>query len=109
MCAKYQNELKIGWSSPMCNFQDRKNKTYNEENSHNDGWFHCNLYLLRGKLFDLTIRRRAAAKRKKLKLVSRGGGGDGELPPEELEEDPEEDSSLNGTGQGGGIWQDPFQ
>ena len=52
----------------------------------------------------MRIRRRAAAKRKKLKLVSRPGGGlgaDGELPPEELEEDPEEDSSLAGTGQGG--------
>ena len=39
--------------------------------------------------------------------MSRPGGGlgaDGELPPEELEEDPEEDSSLAGTGdEGPGI------
>ena len=36
--------------------------------------------------------------------MSRPGGGlgaDGELPPEELEEDPEEDSSLAGTGDEG--------
>ena len=42
--------------------------------------------------------------------MSRPGGGlgaDGELPPEELEEDPEEDSSLAGTGQGDLTWQDP--
>ena len=43
--------------------------------------------------------------------MSRPGGGlgaDGELPPEELEEDPEEDSSLAGTGdEGPGI--DRFQ
>ena len=41
--------------------------------------------------------------------MSRPGGGlgaDGELPPEELEEDPEEDSSLAGTGNEG-TWQGP--
>ena len=42
--------------------------------------------------------------------MSRPGGGlgaDGELPPEELEEDPEEDSSLAGTGDEGPGRQGP--